>query len=165
MSVTDLPAVNATLNAVCTVFLSAGFVCIRRGLQKQHIACMAAALVTSAVFLTCYLVYHYQVGSVKFTHEGAARPVYFAILISHILLAMVCAPLVILTLIPALRRRFDRHRKIARWTWPIWMYVSITGVLVYFMLYHWFPSEELNALNPAGPEVPEPGPCLCWISR
>jgi putative membrane protein len=139
MTVGDLPAVNASLNSICTVLLVAGFVFIKRERKKAHMICMIGALVVSAVFLGSYLFYHYEVGSVKFTHEGMARPIYFVILISHILLAMVLAPMVIVTVIPAIRERFDRHRKIARWTWPIWMYVSITGVIVYLMLYQWFP--------------------------
>ena len=103
---------------------------------------MTAALTVSAAFLASYLVYHYRVGSVKFTHEGLVRAVYFFILVTHIVLAAVNLPMIILTVVPALRRRFDRHRKLARWTWPIWMYVSVTGVLVYAMLYHWFPPAE-----------------------
>ena len=146
MTVTDLPALNATLNSVTTVFLVAGYIFIRRGMQKPHIVCMTVALITSAAFLTSYLTYHYSVGSIKFTHEGPVRTVYFLILISHVILAMVCAPMVILTVIPALRRKFDRHRRIARWTWPIWIYVSVTGVVVYVMLYHWYPSAELSGM-------------------
>ncbi|MEM7145458.1 MAG: DUF420 domain-containing protein [Verrucomicrobiota bacterium] len=139
MTVADLPALNATLNGVCTVFLVAGYVFIKREQKRAHIVCMVAALVVSAAFLVSYLVYHYHVGSVKFTAQGWVRPVYFVILISHILLAMVLPVLVILTVVPAVRRRFDRHRRVARWTWPVWMYVSVTGVLVYLMLYVWFP--------------------------
>jgi putative membrane protein len=139
LTVENLPEVNATLNGICTVLLVAGMVFIKRERKRAHMICMIAALMVSAVFLGCYLFYHYHVGSVKFTHEGMARPIYFVILISHILLAMVLAPMVIVTVVPAIRGRFDRHRKIARWTWPVWMYVSITGVIVYLMLYQWFP--------------------------
>jgi len=139
MNVTDLPAVNATLNSIATLFLIAGWIFIRNEYKRSHIACMVAALATSALFLTSYLIYHYHVGHTTFTEEGWPRLVYFPLLISHLILAIVILPLVILTVVPALRARFDRHRKIGRWTLPIWLYVSVTGVLVYFMLYHWFP--------------------------
>ena len=145
MTVSDLPLLNATLNSVCTVILVAGFVFIKKGRKKAHIACMIAALTVSAAFLVSYLTYHYHAGSVKFTAEGWVRPVYFTILISHIILAALLAPLVIVTVIPAARGRFDRHGRIARWTWPIWMYVSVTGVLVYLFLYQWFPPASLSA--------------------
>jgi putative membrane protein len=139
MTAHDLPEVNVALNSMCTILLFAGFVCIKRERKRGHIACMLGALLTSAVFLVCYLYYHYQVGHVEFTHQGTPRTIYFFILITHIILAMVLPFLVVFTLIPAIRSRFDRHRKIARWTWPIWMYVSITGVLVYLFSYQWFP--------------------------
>ncbi len=143
MSVADLPAVNATLNSICTVFLFAGWWFIRHERKAQHIACMVSALLVSAAFLACYLVYHYHVGSVKFTAQGSVRPVYFFILITHVFLAAVILPLIVLTIVPALRARFDRHRKWAKITLPLWLYVSITGVIVYLMLYIWFPSAEL----------------------
>jgi uncharacterized membrane protein YozB (DUF420 family) len=139
MSVTDLPAVNATLNTICTLLLLAGWWFIRNERKTPHIACMVSALAVSAVFLASYLVYHYHVGSVKFTSQGIERPIYFFILITHVILAAAIVPLVLLTVIPALRARFDRHRKWARWTLPLWLYVSVTGVLVYLMLYVWFP--------------------------
>ena len=135
MSVTDLPALNASLNALATLFLLAGYVCVRRQKILAHRACMLAALATSALFLTSYLIYHYNVGSRPFTGTGAIRVVYFAVLISHVLLAIAIVPLVLVTVSRALTRRFDRHRRIARITWPLWMYVSITGVIVYAMLY------------------------------
>ena len=144
MSVTDLPAVNATLNSLCTLLLLAGWWFIKHERKTQHIICMVSALVVSAAFLTCYLVYHYHVGSVKFTAQGIVRPIYYFILITHVFLAAVILPLIVLTIVPALRARFDRHRKWARITLPLWLYVSITGVIVYLMLYIWFPSAELG---------------------
>ena len=144
MSVADLPAVNATLNTICTLLLIAGWCFIKHERKTQHVICMVSALIVSAAFLACYLVYHYHVGSVKFTYEHPIiRPLYFFILITHVFLAAVIVPLVLTTVIPALRARFDRHRKWARVTLPLWLYVSITGVIVYLMLYIWFPSAEL----------------------
>lgn len=145
MSVSDLPAINASLNFVSTIFISTGWYLIRRGHWRRHIACMIAAVISSTLFLTGYVTYHVQMGgrSNEFTAPGIIRYLYFAMLISHILLAFVTLPLVILTLIPAFRRRWDRHTRIARWTMPIWLYVSVTGVLVYFMLYQWFPPPNL----------------------
>ena len=135
MTVTDLPALNASLNALASLFLLAGYVCVRRKQITAHRVCMLAALATSALFLTSYLIYHYNVGSRPFTGTGAIRLVYFAILISHVLLAIAIVPMVLVTVSRALTRRFDRHRRIARVTWPLWMYVSVTGVIVYVMLY------------------------------
>jgi uncharacterized membrane protein YozB (DUF420 family) len=132
---TVLPAVNATLNSIATVFLLVGWRFIRRGEIGRHRACMISALVTSALFLVSYVVYHANVGSVPFQGRGAARVVYFTILITHIFLAALILPLALVTLSRALSRRFDRHRAIARWTLPIWLYVSITGVVIYLMLY------------------------------
>jgi uncharacterized membrane protein YozB (DUF420 family) len=132
---TLLPAVNATLNGISTVFLTIGWIFIRRRDMARHRACMIAAFVTSALFLTSYLVYHANVGSVPFRGQGAIRTVYFVILITHIVLAAAILPLALMTLSRALARRFDRHRRIARWTLPIWLYVSVTGVAIYLMLY------------------------------
>jgi len=132
---TVLPAVNATLNAISTVFLAAGWTFIRRGQITRHRACMIAAFATSALFLTSYLIYHANVGSVPFRGLGTVRFLYFAILTTHIILAAVFLPFALITLSRALARRFDRHRTIARWTLPIWLYVSITGVVIYVMLY------------------------------
>jgi uncharacterized membrane protein YozB (DUF420 family) len=132
---TVLPAVNATLNGVATVFLTAGWVFIRRREIPRHRACMLAAFGTSALFLTSYLIYHANVGSVPFGGQGAIRLLYFAILITHITLAALILPLALVTLSRALARRFDKHRRIARWTLPIWLYVSVTGVVIYVMLY------------------------------
>ncbi len=141
MTVSDLPALNASLNAIATVFISAGWYFIRRGRWRRHVACMIAAVITSTVFLVSYLTYHYARGgqSTLFSGHGIIRPIYFTILISHILLAFSVLPLVIITLVPVFRRRWNKHRRIGRWTMPIWLYVSVTGVLVYLMLYQWFP--------------------------
>ena len=141
----DLPALNATLNAVAAALLLTGFVLIRRGKVSHHRACMIAALFVSTAFLASYVVYHLQAGSVRFTTGGWPRGLYFAILTTHVPLAALVVPLALITLTRALRARFDRHRRIARWTLPIWLYVSVTGVLVYLMLYHWFPSSEIPA--------------------
>ena len=135
MTVTDLPALNATFNAISFAFLLAGYLFIRRGQWRRHRACMIAALVMSALFLTSYVIYHLEVGSVPFRGTGWIRTVYFAVLIPHVILAAGIVPLVVITVSRALSRRFDRHRAIARWTLPLWMYVSITGVIVYLMLY------------------------------
>jgi putative membrane protein len=145
MTISDLPAMNASLNFVSAVFISSGWYLIRRGHWRRHIACMITAVISSALFLAGYVTYHLHVGerSTHFTAQGVVRHLYFAMLISHILLAFATVPLVVLTLIPAFRRRWERHTRIARWTMPIWLYVSVTGVLVYFMLYKWFPPPNL----------------------
>lgn len=135
MTVYDLPAVNATLNAMAAACLLAGYVFIRRGRRDAHRAAMIGALALSTAFLASYLVYHYHVGSRPFTGQGAIRAVYFAVLITHVILAIVIVPMVLVTVSRALAARFDAHRRIARWTWPLWMYVSVTGVIVYVMLY------------------------------
>ena len=131
----DLPAVNASLNAISTVFLAIGWMLIRRRRIEAHRACMLAAFTASALFLTSYVIYHANVGSVPFRGVGAMRILYFAILIPHVILAASVLPLALITLSRALSRRFDRHRQIARWTLPIWLFVSVTGVVVYVMLY------------------------------
>ena len=135
MTVSDLPALNAVLNATSATLLATGYVLIRRGRRAAHRRVMLAALVSSSVFLTSYLVYHAHVGSVRFRGEGAVRTVYFAILLTHTVLAALTVPLVGFTLVPALRGRFDRHRRHARVTLPVWAYVSVTGVVIYWMLY------------------------------
>ena len=135
MTVHDLPAVNATLNALSGILLAIGFLLIRSGRQDQHRAVMLAAFATSAVFLLFYVIYHAQVGSVRFTRQGLVRPIYFTILITHVVLAAAVLPLALITLTHGLKGRFPRHRAIARWTFPIWLYVSVTGVLVYVLLY------------------------------
>lgn len=135
MNVTDLPALNAALNAMATVLLTTGYYFIRTGQRDRHRSCMIAALAVSALFLASYVVYHLQVGSVPFRKQGPVRLVYFAVLITHVVLAAAIAPLVLLTVSRALGGRFAQHRAIARWTLPVWLYVSITGVAVYVMLY------------------------------
>ena len=129
------PAFNASLNATSAVLLMLGFASIRRGRPSEHAGFMLAAFGVSTVFLASYLAYHARVGSVRFPGTGWVRPVYFAILLSHTVLAVVIVPLVARTLILALQKRFDAHRALARWTFPLWLYVSVTGVIVYWMLY------------------------------
>jgi len=135
MNVTDLPALNATLNLISTVLLITGWVLIKQGKRQQHRFCMIAALIVSALFLTSYLIYHSQVGSVPFKGTGWIRTVYFAVLIPHIILAAAIVPPVLITASRGLTAKYDKHRRIARWTLPIWLYVSVTGVIVYWMLY------------------------------
>ena len=135
ISVHDLPAVNASLNAVSGVLLLIGYALIRARWIAAHRAVMIAAFVASALFLVCYVIYHAQVGSVPFQRQGFVRPLYFTILISHIVLAASVPPLAIVTLTRGLKGRYPQHRRIARWTLPIWLYVSVTGVLVYVLLY------------------------------
>ena len=132
---TVLPAVNATLNGIAAVFLAVGWAFIRRGDRSRHRACMIVAFAMSTLFLASYLVYHANVGSVPFRGQGSIRTLYFVILITHIILAAIILPLALVTLSRALSRRFDKHRQIARWTLPIWLYVSVTGVIIYVMLY------------------------------
>lgn len=134
-----LPALNACLNAASAVLLALGYRFIRRGRVEAHRACMLAAFAVSTLFLVSYLTYHFQVGSVSFGGQGWARPVYYAILISHTVLAAAIVPLALVTLRRAWKGRFGAHRRIARWTLPVWLYVSATGVVVYLMLYHLFP--------------------------
>jgi putative membrane protein len=135
LTLRDLPALNASLNAASAALLAAGYVLIRRGRVQAHRAAMLAALASSALFLTSYLAYHAQVGSVRFPGRGPVRALYLAILVSHTILAVAIVPLVAVTVTRALGRRFDRHRRIARITLPLWGYVSVTGVVVYWMLY------------------------------
>ena len=135
MELSALPTLNVLLNSLTVVLLTTGYIFIRRQQINAHRACMLAAFGTSTIFLISYLIYHFNVGSVAFTGHGAVRTVYFSILISHIILAILIVPLAIVTLTQAFRGRFDRHRRIARWTLPLWLYVSVTGVIVYLMLY------------------------------
>ena len=137
-SVSSLPLVNALLNATATILLVCGYVAIRRRKIHVHRALMLAAFGTSVLFLISYLIYHAHVGSRPFPGRGPIRTVYFTILISHIVLAAVIPPLAAVTLWQALRDRFDRHRRIARWTLPLWLYVSVTGIVVYWMLYQMY---------------------------
>jgi len=148
MSPADLPPVNATLNALSAIFLSGGLYFIRRKNQAAHRNCMIAAFVTSSIFLICYITYHTYVarylhrGPTSFRNPAWFRPIYLAILISHTLLAVAIVPMVLISLNRALKRRFDAHKKIARWTWPLWMYVSVTGVVIYLLLYQIFPQNQ-----------------------
>ena len=135
MTVHDLPAINASLNALSGVLLLAGYIMIRTRRIKQHRRCMIAAFTTSSAFLVCYIVYHAQVGSVPFTRQGFVRPLYFTILVTHVTLAAAVLPLALATLSRGLKGRYPQHVRIARWTLPIWLYVSVTGVLVYVLLY------------------------------
>jgi uncharacterized membrane protein YozB (DUF420 family) len=134
------PVINATLNGTSAILLLVGHNLIRRGRMAAHRAVMLSAVIVSTLFLISYLYYHANVGSVRFQGKGWSRPVYFTILTSHTLLAAAIVPLVIITLSRALRERFEQHRAIARWTYPLWLYVSVTGVVIYFMLYHLFAS-------------------------
>ncbi len=139
MTVHDLPAVNATLNGLSAILLAAGFVCIKRKNKAAHRACMLAAFSTSVLFLICYLTYHYLGGFTRFQDPAWFRPWYLTLLASHTVLAVAIVPLILVTLSRALKERFALHKKIARWTWPLWMYVSVTGVAVYLILYQIFP--------------------------
>jgi putative membrane protein len=139
MSLAGLPTLNAALNAVTTGFLVAGLWFIRRGRKQAHRNCQLAAVVTSTLFLVSYLTYHASAGRTVFRSPAWFRPWYLALLASHTLLAAVILPLVLITLSLALRGRFDRHKALARWTWPLWLYVSVTGVLIYLLLYWIFP--------------------------
>lgn len=142
MSISFLPTLNAILNATSGILITIGFVMIRRKKIAAHRACMIGAVICSSLFLISYLVYHvgFKAGVTRFTGEGWVRPAYHAILISHTILAVTIVPLIIVTLTRALRGRFILHRRIARWTFPMWLYVSVTGVIVYLMLYHFYPS-------------------------
>lgn len=135
MDATSLPAVNASLNALSTVLLLVGYTAIRCRQQHLHKRVMLGALATSALFLICYLVYHWQVGSRPFPGQGTIRTVYLTILLTHVVLAATVLPLALVTTFRALRGEFGRHRRVARWTFPIWLYVSVTGVVIYLMLY------------------------------
>lgn len=138
MSIADLPALNATLNGLSFVLLSLGVTFIKRGWREAHKRTMLAALVSSTLFLISYLVYHANIGSKPFPGAGAVRYVYFTILITHVVLAAVIVPLAVMTTLRGLRDDFERHRAIARITFPLWMYVSVTGVVIYFMLYRMY---------------------------
>lgn len=145
MHASDLPIVNASLNALSTVFILAGITFIKNDRKQAHIVSMLCALVTSTAFLACYVTYHALKQGVvtRFTFPGWPKALYFLILFTHIPLAFLTVPLVFMTIIPAFKGIYDKHRRIAQWTFPIWLYVSITGVLVYMMLYVWFPSTDI----------------------
>jgi uncharacterized membrane protein YozB (DUF420 family) len=145
MTLHDLPAVNASLNGLSAILLALGYFFIRRGNKAAHAKCMIAAFTTSVIFLGCYLTYH--IGLYYFHHQPVTRflkpawfrPIYLTILLTHTILAVVIVPLILRTLFLAGKKRFEAHKKIARWTWPLWMYVSVTGVVVYWLLYQKFP--------------------------
>lgn len=139
MGVHDLPHVNAALNALSVVFLVVGYTFIRRGDWRRHRACMLAALAVSGAFLVTYVIYKANSGFAKFGGEGLVRPIYFTILVVHVMGAIALVPLVPVTVTRALRARFDRHRRIARLTWPLWVYVGVSGVVVYLMAVHLYP--------------------------
>jgi len=143
MTIQDLPIINACLNALATLFLSLGYFFVRKGNKTAHKNCMISALLTSAVFLTCYLIYHFNTEVVtRFVNPSWFRPIYLVILITHVILAVVILPLIFMTFSRALKARYELHKKIAKWTWPLWMYVSITGVLIYLLLYQIFPQPK-----------------------
>ncbi len=140
MPIEYFPTLNAFLNASSSILLITGYLFIRRRRINAHRFTMVAALITSALFLICYLIYHYNVGSTPFQGPAWAKTIYLIILIPHIILAALMVPFIFAVVIRAFRNQFDKHRRLARWTLPVWLYVSVTGVLVYLMLYHWFPS-------------------------
>ena len=139
IAIADLPHVNAALNALSTVFLIAGYVAIRQGRRDRHRTCMLAAAIVSALFLATYLTYHFNSGLARFGGEGAIRYFYFSFLIVHVVVAAAITPLVPITLFRALSGRFDKHRRIARWTLPLWLYVTVSGVIIYVMAVHLYP--------------------------
>lgn len=138
MTVTELPRLYTIFNGCALLHIILGLVMIKLGQKKAHIASMGIALLFSTAFLGCYLYYHYHAGHVRFAGTGLSRPVYFAILFTHIPLAILTVPLILMTVILALRQRFDRHKSVAKWTVPVWLYVSVTGIIVYLMCYVWF---------------------------
>jgi len=145
MTFTDLPVVNASLNGLSAILLTTGYIFIRRGNKVAHRNCMVSALITSSAFLACYLYYHFRMQQVygdahtRFLNPAWFRPIYLTLLFTHLIGAFLIVPLVFMTVSRAVKQRFDLHKKIARWTWPIWMYVSVTGVVIYFLLYQIFP--------------------------
>jgi uncharacterized membrane protein YozB (DUF420 family) len=139
LSVDNLPALNAVLNGTAGILLVIGYYYIRQGNMAAHKKVMISAFVVSSIFLVSYLIYHAHAGSTKFLGTGFIRPVYFSILISHIILAAAIVPMAIITMFRGLKERYDKHKRIARWTLPIWLYVSVTGVIIYVMLYHLYP--------------------------
>ena len=138
MTISDLPAVNASLNTFSTFFIVTGLILIKTGRKLAHMVAMISALITSTLFLASYLTYHFAHPVTKFTHPGWPKTLYYCILITHVPLAAAILPLIALTIIPAFRARYDQHRKWAKITAPLWLYVSVTGVLVYLMLYVWY---------------------------
>lgn len=140
MTISDLPTLNAILNSISAILLTLGYAFIRQNKRDAHRACMISAFVTSTLFLVSYLFYHYHHGSTPFQGQGIVRYVYFTILLTHTVLAAAIVPMIFLTFFRAFKQRFDLHRRIARWTLPFWLYVSVTGVVVYLMLYHLYPA-------------------------
>jgi uncharacterized membrane protein YozB (DUF420 family) len=153
MTFADLPAVNACLNAASALFLGAGYILIKRKNWRAHRGFMFAAFVTSTLFLVCYLTYHGYLayvqhrGPTRFLEPAWFRPIYLFVLLTHTILAVVIVPMILVTLVRGLRERFDKHTRIARWTWPLWMYVSVTGVLIYFLLYQIFPQRAAPTVS------------------
>jgi putative membrane protein len=161
LSYDSLAPLNAILNSTAAILLLAGYIAIRSHWVRVHRACMIGAFTVSVAFFVSYCIYHYHVGDVRFGGRGLVRPMYFSILISHVALAVAIVPLALITLGRALRGRFARHRRIARWTWPIWMYVSVTGVVVYLMVYRLYPhlppaatAREAGTRAPAASRAP-----------
>jgi uncharacterized membrane protein YozB (DUF420 family) len=140
MTLHDLPAVNATLNGLSAIFLTAGYIFIKRGNKIAHRNCMITAFSTSVIFLACYLTYHFYAGRTVFPANWF-KPIYLAILFTHTVLAVVIVPLILMTLWRAKQQNFEAHKRIARWTWPLWLYVSVTGVVIYLLLYQIFPQK------------------------
>jgi len=138
MTVTELPTLYTIFNACALLHIILGLTMIKMGQKKAHIASMVIALLFSTAFLGCYLYYHYHAGHVRFAGQGWTRPVYFSILFSHIPLAVLSLPLITMTVLPALRQRFDKHKRMAKWTVPVWLYVSVTGIIIYMMCYVWY---------------------------
>lgn len=130
------PSMNAFFNLVSTILLTLGYIAIKDKNKERHKKLMISAVISSILFLTGYLIYHYQVGSVPYPHHNWTRPVYFTILIPHVILAAVMVPFILYILWQALHDRFDKHARVARWVWPVWMFVSVSGVVIYLMLYH-----------------------------
>jgi putative membrane protein len=139
MTLSDLPLINACLNSLSTVFLTLGYIFIRQKKIQAHRNCMITAFCTSTIFLIFYLVYHYYAGRTTFKDPQWFRPIYLGILLTHTVLAVAIVPLILMTFHRAIKARYELHKKIARWTWPLWMYVSVTGVLIYYLLYVKFP--------------------------
>jgi putative membrane protein len=139
MTVTDLPLVNACLNGCSAILLAIGYVQIRRQRRTAHRNCMVGAFITSTLFLACYLYYHYHAKTTRFVDPAWFKPIYLGILLTHTILATAVVPMVFMTLSRAFKERFESHKAIARWTWPVWMYVSVTGVVIYLILYQIFP--------------------------
>ncbi|HJN89060.1 MAG TPA: DUF420 domain-containing protein [Verrucomicrobiota bacterium] len=157
MTIQNLPLINACLNALATVLLMFGFVFIKKGNKIAHRNCMVSALATSAVFLACYLVYHFNTEVVtRFVEPAWFRPIYLVLLLTHVVLAVVILPLIFMTFSRAFKERFEQHKKIARWTWPLWMYVSITGVLIYLLLYQIFPQTKQPKAESPPPAAEQP---------